>query len=253
MRTILVCVVAVLAASAATATAAQLITSSDIKDDTIKNADIKDGTIKHDDIKESTITRDRLEKKVRRLLDEKGAAGPAGPKGDTGAQGPPGQSLVHSALTPPNPAIPGSPNVVTNVPSVPLSSGAPLPAGTAAEQGVELFPPVQLAEGTYLVSSTTQFFDFSDNASAGAEYGVTKAWLCTSAALSTCQGTVATATTWTPDIPDDANNAAQESGSVVANVPAGGRFLVSRSVVRGGTTGDLYQAGASLIVTRLGG
>ena len=114
---------------------------------------------------------------------------------------------------------------------------------------------MQLAEGSYLISSTAQFFDFTNNASVTtAEYGVTTTWLCTSADLSSCEGTVAVATTWTPEIPDDLNNGAQQSGSAVVDVPAGGRFLVSRSVVRGGDTGDLfYQAGANVIVTRLGG
>ena len=77
-RTILACVVTVLVMGAATATAAKLITSGDIKDGTIKSADIKNGTIKHDDIKKSTITRDRLAKKVRKQLDEGGPPGPAG-------------------------------------------------------------------------------------------------------------------------------------------------------------------------------
>ena len=60
VKTILACVVSVFVVGAATATAAKLITSGDIKDGTIKSADIKNGTIKHDDIKKSTITRDRL-------------------------------------------------------------------------------------------------------------------------------------------------------------------------------------------------
>ena len=45
-RTILACVVSVLVVGAATATAAKLVTSGDIKDGTIKSADIKNGTIK---------------------------------------------------------------------------------------------------------------------------------------------------------------------------------------------------------------
>ena len=59
-RVLLACVVTALVVGAGTATAAKLITSSDIKDGTIKGADIKNGTIKHDDVKKSTITRDRL-------------------------------------------------------------------------------------------------------------------------------------------------------------------------------------------------
>jgi hypothetical protein len=89
-KSIVACVVTALIVGAGTATAQRLITSGDIKDGTIKGADIKNGTIKSQEIKKSAITRDRLEKKVRRQLDEQGAAGLAGPAGARGAQGPQG-------------------------------------------------------------------------------------------------------------------------------------------------------------------
>ena len=161
-------------------------------------------------------------------------------------QGPPGESLVHYDITPPNPAV-FNLNIITNVPSAPADSGEPL-AGSV--EGVALFDPFFLDAGTYLISSTAQFFDFNNNTTTGPEFGVTKTWLCTSdTSLADCRVPSIT-TTWTPDIPDDANNAAQQSGSIVVNVPADGRWVVSRSVVRGGT--GTYQAGANVIVTRLG-
>lgn len=101
MRTIAACVVAALIATAATATAASLITSRDIKDGTIRSRDIRDGTLttgdvrngtlRQGDLRRFTITRDRLSRKVRRALQERGPmgpSGPAGPKGDRGEPGP---------------------------------------------------------------------------------------------------------------------------------------------------------------------
>jgi hypothetical protein len=92
-RTVFACIATALLVGGGTATARVLITSSDIKDGTIKGADIKKGAITYKDIKESTITRDRLEKKVRRLLKEQGEPGP---KGDVGPAGPTG--LVNSTF-----------------------------------------------------------------------------------------------------------------------------------------------------------
>lgn len=111
-RTIVACVVTALVVGGGTATAQQLITSGTIKDGTIKGADIKNGTIKSQEIKKSAITRDRLEKKVRRLLDEQGAAGPAGPPGARGAQGPQGPKgdPAETRVT----ALPGSGFSATN-------------------------------------------------------------------------------------------------------------------------------------------
>ena len=88
-RAILACVVTALVVGGGTATAATLITSSDIKDGTIKGADIKNGTIKHGDIKKSTITRDRLASAVRSELDEAGPVDsrPGGTRGSRWTQG----------------------------------------------------------------------------------------------------------------------------------------------------------------------
>ena len=159
-RTILACVVSVLVVGAATATAAKLITSGDIKDGTIKSADIKNGTIKHDDIKKSTITRDRLASAVRNQLDEggpkgpAGAAGPAGPagpagsKGDKGAKGDPGPTLSSGHWGVMNRNTIGSPSAfLRSGPATPALPGPPAvpaqapPFGTGSLNLVVSGPP----------------------------------------------------------------------------------------------------------------
>lgn len=139
---------------AATATAAKLITSGDIKDGTIKSADIKNGTIKHDDIKKSTITRDRLAKAVRSQLDEGGPAGspgPAGPpgspgaKGDKGDKGDPGPTLSSGHWGLQNRNTIGSPSAFLrsgpSTPAVdPIPAQAP-PFGTGSLNLVVSGPP----------------------------------------------------------------------------------------------------------------
>ena len=80
-------VFAVVLACTGTAAATSLITSSQIKDGTIRGRDIHKGT----------ITNDRLSAGVRRELKK---AGTPGPKGDTGATGPAGPSVQGSAPQP---------------------------------------------------------------------------------------------------------------------------------------------------------
>jgi collagen type I/II/III/V/XI/XXIV/XXVII alpha len=88
-RTIIACALTALAVGAGSATAATLITSSDIADGTIMNRDIHKGT----------ISLNRLDGGVQGALTKAGTPGPAGKdgaggangkdgaKGDTGAQG----------------------------------------------------------------------------------------------------------------------------------------------------------------------
>ena len=97
--TIAACSVVALVAAGGTATAASLITSSDIKNGTIQSEDIKNGTIKDVDIqdgevenhniKKASITMSRLAQTTQDLIREKGG-GPAGPAGPAGAAGPQG-------------------------------------------------------------------------------------------------------------------------------------------------------------------
>ena len=195
-----------------TAVADRLIGSKSIKNDSIRSVDVKDGTLKMKDLRPSVVA-------------EINKPGPAGT---------PGQALVANVITPPNSAFAGV-NVVT-VPGVSASSGAP-DAGT----GAQLVQPVFLPAGTYLVQATAQFFDFDGGTAESGDYGVTRLFLKGVA--------VPNSASWSSEVPDDGNNAAQTSGSIVVTVPAGGGALSAKAVIRGGDSG---QAGASMIITRLG-
>ena len=144
-RTVLACIATALLVGGGTATARVLITSSDIKDGTIKTVDINNGTIKHDDIKESTITRDRLEKKVRRLLNEQGAAGP---KGDVGPAGPRG--LVNSTFDA----------------DAPATTTAAVQANFADFTGGSLIRDLTLPAGSYHIEATSSVRGATDGPAA---------------------------------------------------------------------------------------
>jgi hypothetical protein len=168
---------------------------------------------------------------------EKGDPGPKGEKGDKGdpgPEGPPGQVVVAYRETQLNPAHGVQ---VVDIPSVSLASSDPGPDDPL------LFDPVDLEAGRYRVEGTVQFFDFDgpheDNAE---EYGVARVFL----------DGVAAGSSWTPDIPDHANNAAQAYGALVVTVPEEGATLSVRAVVRSSLgEGQTYHAGGNLIVTRI--
>jgi hypothetical protein len=139
-------------------------------------------------------------------------------------------------MTPDN-ARYGGVNVV-DVPEVDPSSGAP----DANTPGVLRVDAGTLAAGQSLVQGASQFFHFTGGSSGDNDYGVVRLYLGGAAV----DGSVS----WTPAIPDDGNNGAQASGSIVITVPDGGADLSARAVIRGG--GADGQAGGSLIVTKLG-
>jgi Collagen triple helix repeat (20 copies) len=83
-RTILACLVVAVIASATTATAAQLVTSRDIRNGTIRNVDLREGA----------VTMPRLAPEIQALLQQIRSDGEdravAGAKGEKGDPGPPG-------------------------------------------------------------------------------------------------------------------------------------------------------------------
>jgi Collagen triple helix repeat (20 copies) len=89
MRTVLACVATALVVAAASATAASLITSAQIKNGTIRNVDVHKGT----------ISLNRLTKGVQRLVRragaQSGAPGAVGAAGASGATGAPGRDGVN--------------------------------------------------------------------------------------------------------------------------------------------------------------
>src|SRR5262245_37088358 len=166
---------------------------------------------------------------VQGVQGARGDQGAQGLQGESGSQGVAGQSLVYHAITPPDPAH-SNLNVVDGVPSAASTSGDPLPGGN---EGVAVVDPFHLDAGTYLISSTVGFFDLDNNDAGGPEYGVMKTWLCTSSDVASC-AEPSVGSLWTADIPDDATNGAQQSSTILLDVPTGGDWVVSRAVVRGG-------------------
>jgi hypothetical protein len=211
------------------------ITTKDIRNEGVMRADIETGAVRSDEIYNGTIKKHDLAPDLVKHLQgapgPKGATGPAGPAGPAGA---PGQVLVTSKLTAANPAYGGA--VVVDVPSQPPSSGGP-----GASEGTDLVGPIHLDQGAYIVSLTAQFFDFQPTAGTpDVDYGVVRPFLNGVA--------VAPGPSWTPTVPDDGNNAAQVSGSLVLQIPAGGATLTARAALRGGDGG---QAGATVLVTKI--
>jgi hypothetical protein len=92
-KTIITCVVAIMALGGGSAVAAKFITSADIKDGTIQSKDLS--KVLNTERKSSTTRIAKLERTVRSLggtVPTGGATGPAGAKGDAGASGPTGVS-----------------------------------------------------------------------------------------------------------------------------------------------------------------
>lgn len=169
-----------------------------------------------------------------------GAPGAAGAQGATGAvgpqgpAGPAGQSLVANVETPKNSAYAGF--RVVDVPTQSVAQNTP-----SVVDGVPLVS-AHVDAGTYLVSTTVQFFHL-DNTVAAGEYG----------AASLSLGTTDEGTIWTPQIPVDSKSGAQATGEVVVTVPSDDSTLTIYGAVNGGNNAVAAQAGATLIVTKLDG
>jgi hypothetical protein len=105
IKTAMIAAVVSVSLGATTATAASLITSSQIKDGTITSADIHRNTVESGDIKNGAVHLTDLSKSTQRLVQTKstghtgatGAQGPKGDKGATGPQGPKGDSMLYKA------------------------------------------------------------------------------------------------------------------------------------------------------------
>ena len=171
---------------------------------------------------------------------EKGDPGPQGPKGekgDPGPQGPAGQSLVGYEITDIDPTY-GERNIrVVNVPAVPQNSGQP------SSDDPPLVDEIEIPEdGLYRIEGTVQFFDFGTAEGDDIEdYGVARIFL----------NGEPLGSTWTPNIPNDGNNAAQGYGAVVVEAKAGDVITVTAVVRSEQGSGHQYQAGGNLIVTKI--
>src|SRR5690606_33182320 len=165
-----------------------------------------------------------------------GPPGPKGDKGDPGPQGPAGQSLVGYEITDIDPTY-GALNIrVVDVPSV--GQNDPRPDSDDPALVDEIVIP---EDGLYRIEGTVQFFDFGTAEGDDIEdYGVARIFL----------NGEPLGSTWTPNIPNDGNNAAQGYGAVVVEAEAGDEITLT-AVVRSETGEGTYQAGANLIVTKI--
>lgn len=163
-----------------------------------------------------------------------GPPGPKGDKGDPGPQGPAGQSLVGYEITDINSGYNGV--RVVDVEAVPQGSGQPNSDDPALVKAIEI-----PEDGLYRIEGTVQFFDFGTAEGDDIEdYGVARIFL----------NGEPLGSTWTPNIPNDGNNAAQGYGAVVVEAEAGDEITLT-AVVRSETGEGTYQAGANLIVTKI--
>lgn len=175
------------------------------------------------------------------VMPEDGVQGPPGEPGEQGEQGeqgppgPPGEALVGYLITDENSSF-GNVRVVA------------VPAGTSSgpdnpTDGVALVDPVELQPGLYRIEGTVQFFDFTRLSDENVEYGVARIFLDDEPIGSS----------WTADIPDDGNNAAQAYGALVVEVDAP-TTLSLRAVIRTSeptNEGIAGHAGGNLIITRI--
>src|SRR5690554_2718261 len=162
-----------------------------------------------------------------------------GEKGEQGPPGPPGEALVAHLITDENPSI-GNLRVVA-IPAVGTSSGRP----DGPDDGVALVGEVELQPGLYRIEGTVQFFDFTGHSDENVEYGVARIFLD--------DGPIGSS--WTADIPDDGNNAAQAYGALVVEVEDAPTTLSVRAVIRTSEPTDEHgiagHAGGNLIITRI--
>ncbi|HET6652320.1 MAG TPA: hypothetical protein VFH10_06735 [Nocardioides sp.] len=96
----------IVAASSFGAVAAKLVTSADIKDQTIKKIDIKKGGVGGSEVKDKSLKVKDLSDDARAKL--KGNTGPRGPQGPAGPAGPPAATTVsnlNGAFTATNPTV----------------------------------------------------------------------------------------------------------------------------------------------------
>ena len=89
---VVVAIVAIVIATAGTATAAGLITSAEIKNNTVTGADIRDNTVASKDVRNHSLVandfrRGQLPTGPRGLTGAAGPTGPTGPAGPAGAAG----------------------------------------------------------------------------------------------------------------------------------------------------------------------
>ena len=274
-KSILACCVTALAVGATSATAASVITSDDIKDETIQNRDMRDGAFTWS--KFAPTTQNKIAKlaapqnSAASTSPAAGTAGPAGPQGPQGLtgedgddgedgtngtngengaqgiqgeQGAPGQALVANETTETTEDSPGGLPIVP-IEDKSIDSQAP----NSGDRGTPLVS-VTLDAGLYLATTTAQFLNLNP-ANPTESFGVAR--LFTESPASSTRGTNAPTVTeggtiWSNRIPNSMNNLAQTTATTVLEIEEDGT-VVTLSAVSRGQSGTF--AGANLVVTSI--
>lgn len=205
------------------------------------NADRVDG-FHAQDLIDQAVARSSVQVGPQGPQGAQGAQGARGPQGAQGQSGPPGTPLVAAESTNANPSF--SNLTVVTLPNQPLNSQQPSSIG----DGSDLLPndSIVLNPGTYIIQTSFRAYDTNgDGVGAPVQYGVATVFL----------DGQRLATLWTPDIPEDGNNAALASDTTVVGVPTGAGGVISvRGVVRQNATatgGTTAEGGVTVIVTEV--
>jgi hypothetical protein len=231
--------IAVLLVTGGTATAARMIGGEDIRNNSITGADIKRGSLTGNDIRSGSITTADLNNRTERALDGKdGAPGPKGdtgaqgPKGETGATGAPGAKGENGAPGPKGETGSAGPQGETGAAGPQGEQGEPGEKGDTGEQGEkgdagDTGPAGPQGETGPAGPEGPQGPPGPGTDTDGLEYGVAKVWRePTGGGTPELVGTL-----WSNNVPDDGNNAAQASGSVVIQgVAEGDRIFVTAAM-----------------------
>ena len=113
-----------------TAYAATVVTSANIRDNTIQSRDVRDGTLQGRDVADGSMTladlNDTSEAKLRGQKGDQGPAGPEGPPGEPGAPGTDGSPGAPGADGAPGPkGDPGAPGSALAYAYVSVDGGVP--------------------------------------------------------------------------------------------------------------------------------
>jgi len=215
------------AVTSTSSAAVDLIDGSQIKPKTITNRQIKNKSIGARQIRNNSIRLAQLHiSAVRQLQGKRGAPGSQGPTGQDGSTGATGATGSEGPIGPTGdtgPAGEAGPTGPTG------ADGLPGVTGPSGEDGV-----AGVTGPTGATGATGPGSDLD-----GLEYGVIKTWIERDGGEPELLGTL-----WTPNVPDDGNNAAQASAdSVVLNVSSGDVIYSTAAVRTAEATGD-YSANA---------
>jgi Collagen triple helix repeat (20 copies) len=258
---VVACIAVVLAMTGSAFAARALITGADIKDGSIARADLSGRAIKSLKGKRGPAGRDGFigargpqgDTGPAGPAGPVGPAGPAGPKGNVGDRGDPGSQGRPGLPGPQGDPGPAGQSLVFDTVAGPTDAGTPLPLRSTGPTDPNIPEGVEVSNGgannagcltggqRYKVDVLVSFVG---TANLGTEYGVARLFQ---------ESTPLDATTLvTSDIPDDASNPAQASGSFLVTPNFDCENLTLRAALRTDDATTTANVTATMIVTRIG-